>query len=157
MLFLCIELTILSFDFIMCNPPFYSSEDEMLSSAALKQRPPSTACTGSANEMVTPGGEVEFISRIINESLHVMDGVQWYTSMLGKFSSIGPIVEKLKKNRIVNWAVTEFVQGSRTRRWGVAWSFRDMRPPMSLSRGVGSLQKGLLPFPPEYFVTVSGS
>ena len=141
----------------MCNPPFYSSKDDMLSSAASKQRPPFTACTGSANEMVTAGGEVAFVSRIIDESLIIKDGCQWYTSMLGKFSSIAPIVEMLKKNGVSNWAVTEFVQGTRTRRWAIGWSFGELRPSMSVARGVGSLQKGLLPFPSEYLVNVSYS
>jgi 23S rRNA (adenine1618-N6)-methyltransferase len=139
----------------MCNPPFYESKADMLTSAASKQRPPFTACTGSENEMVTPGGEVAFISRMIDESLVLRDRVQWYTSMLGKFSSIAVLVEKLRDNGVDNYAVTEFVQGSKTRRWGIAWSFDDLRPAMSVARGVSSLQKSLLPFPSEYLVTVS--
>lgn len=145
----------LRIDFTMCNPPFYSSQDELLSLAASKQRPPFSACTGSANEMVTPGGETAFVSRIITESLVLRDRVQWFSSMLGKFSSIGPVVEELKQHGVTNWAVTEFVQGSKTRRWAVAWSFQDFRPPLSISRGVGSLPKALLPFPADYPITVS--
>lgn len=139
----------------MCNPPFYTSTAEMLSSASLKQRPPFTACTGSANEMVTPGGEVSFISRMIDESLILKDRVQWYTSMLGKFSSIEPLVKKLREKGVDNFAVTEFVQGSKTRRWGLAWSFDDLRPCVDVARGVASLQKSLLPFPGEYVIAVS--
>ncbi|KAK0113672.1 hypothetical protein ONS96_014527 [Cadophora gregata f. sp. sojae] len=146
------EMGFESIDFIMCNPPFYTSTSEMLSSAALKRRPPFTACTGSADEMVTPGGEVSFVMRMIDESLNLKDRVQWYTSMLGKFSSIGPLVTRLKGNGIDNYAVTEFVQGSKTRRWGIAWSLEDMRPSMHVARNVGSLQKVLLPFPGEYLI-----
>lgn len=138
----------------MCNPPFYESEAEMLTSAAAKQRPPFTACTGSKTEMVAPGGEVAFISRIIEESIVLQDRVQWYTSMLGKFSSVGTIVNALRDKGVDNYAVTEFVQGSKTRRWGVAWSFEDMRPRMDVARGVSSLPKALLPFPSEYVIMV---
>jgi 23S rRNA (adenine1618-N6)-methyltransferase len=138
----------------MCNPPFYESKAEMLTSAASKQRPPFTACTGSENEMVTPGGEVAFVSRMIEESLVLQDRVQWYTSMLGKFSSVAVLVQKLTDNRVDNYAVTEFVQGSKTRRWGIAWSFDDLRPVMSVARGVSGLQKSLLPFPSEYLIVV---
>jgi 23S rRNA (adenine1618-N6)-methyltransferase len=138
----------------MCNPPFYESKAEMLTSAASKQRPPFTACTGSENEMVTPGGEVAFVSRMIEESLVLQGRVQWYTSMLGKFSSVAVLVQKLTDNRVDNYAVTEFVQGSKTRRWGIAWSFDDLRPVMSVARGVSSLQKSLLPFPSEYLIVV---
>ncbi|CAL3971403.1 unnamed protein product [Diplocarpon coronariae] len=142
-------------DFSMCNPPFYASTDELLSSAASKQRPPLTACTGSESEMVTAGGEVAFVSRMIDESLVLKDRVQWYTSMLGKFSSIDVLLKKLKENNIDNYAVTDFVQGNKTRRWGVAWSFGDLRPSMAVARAVGSLQKNLLPFPGEYLINSS--
>lgn len=139
----------------MCNPPFYESEAEMLSSAAAKQRPPFTACTGSKTEMVTPGGEVAFVSRTIDESLVLRDRVQWYTSMLGKFTSVAALVQKLRDNNVDNYAVTEFVQGSKTRRWGIAWSHDDLRPRMSIARGVKSLPRALLPFPSEYLISVS--
>ncbi|KAA8571224.1 hypothetical protein EYC84_000557 [Monilinia fructicola] len=143
-----------SLDFTLCNPPFYSSAEDLASSASLKQRPPFTACTGSATEMVCEGGEVSFVSRMIDESLKLRDRVQWYTSMLGKFSSLSKIIEQLKENKVDNYAVTEFVQGSRTRRWAVAWSFGDRRPSMNVSRGCGSLPKSLLPFPAEQSITI---
>lgn len=139
----------------MCNPPFYESKADMLTSAAAKQRPPFTACTGSENEMVTEGGEIAFVSRMVDESLILKDRAQWYTSMLGKFSSVGVIVQKLRDNGIDNYAVTEFVQGSKTRRWAIGWSFDDLRPSMRVARSVSSLQKSLLPFPSEYIIGVS--
>lgn len=139
----------------MCNPPFYSSQAEMLTLAAAKLRPPFTACTGSANEMVTPGGEVVFVSRMIDESLLLQERVQWYTSMLGKFSSLPALVERLRERGVRNYAVTEFAQGTRTRRWGVAWSFGGWRPGVGAARGVGSLRKELLPFPAEFVIVVS--
>jgi 23S rRNA (adenine1618-N6)-methyltransferase len=139
----------------MCNPPFYESKTEMLISATSKQRPPFTACTGSESEMVTPGGEVAFVSRMIDESLTLQDRVQWYTSMLGKFSSVPILVQKLRSEKVENYAVTEFVQGSKTRRWGIAWSLSDLRPSINVARSVPSLQKSLLPFPPEYNIVVS--
>ena len=147
-------LTVDSIDFSMCNPPFYESKAEMLTSAAAKQHPPFTACTGSETEMVTPGGEVAFVSRMIKESLDLQDRVQWYTSMLGKLSSLGAVVKVLKERGVDNYAVTEFIQGRKTRRWGIAWSFEDLRPRMETARGASNLQKGLLPFPSEYVVLV---
>lgn len=78
--------------------------------------------------MVIPGGEVAFVSRMIDESLVLKEQVQWYTSMLGKASSISEVVERLKSVGADNWAVTEFVQGHKTRRWAVGWSWGDMRP-----------------------------
>ena len=89
--------------------------------------------------MVTAGGEVAFVTRIIEESNVLKNRVQWYTSMLGKLSSVPDIIEQLKKRGVENWAVTEFVQGTRTRRWGVAWSWGDLRPRMVCVCLVGEL------------------
>jgi len=78
--------------------------------------------------MVTPGGEIAFVSRMIEESLQLRNKVQWYTTMLGKLSSVSVIVEKLIEHGNNNYAVTEFIQGTKTRRWAVAWSWGDLRP-----------------------------
>lgn len=112
----------------MCNPPFYSSSSELLASAAAKSRPPHSACTGAEIEMVTLGGEVAFVSRMIDESIGLKERVLWYTSMLGKLSSVGEVVERLKTVGVNNWAVTEFIQGQKTRRWAVGWSWGGLRP-----------------------------
>ncbi|KAJ5833330.1 hypothetical protein N7474_001641 [Penicillium riverlandense] len=143
------------FDFTMCNPPFYSSRDELIHSAELKARPPFSACTGAEVEMVTHGGEVAFVTRMLEESLRLRDRVRWYTSMLGKLSSVSVIVEKLMKHNNQNYAVTEFVQGSKTKRWAVAWSWSDRRPSMAAARGILGLPKHLLPFPAEYTFTLN--
>lgn len=87
-------------------------------------------CTGAEVEMVTRGGEVAFVKQMIDESLQLRERVQWYTSMLGKLSSINVLVETLIKHGIANFAVTEFEQGSKTKRWAVAWSWGDRRPAM---------------------------
>ena len=87
-------------------------------------------CTGAEVEMVTHGGEVAFVKQMIDESLQLRDRIQWYTSMLGKLSSINVLVDMLIKHGITNFAVTEFEQGSKTKRWAVAWSLGDRRPAM---------------------------
>ncbi len=85
--------------------------------------------------MVTPGGEVQFVGRTVDESLVLKERCQWYTSMLGKLGSVGDIVEKLKSAGVTNWAVTEFVQGGKTRRWAVAWSHGLRRPKQVATMG----------------------
>jgi len=75
---------------------------------------------------------------------------------VGKMSSVSPIIEKLKEVGVSNWAVTDFVQGNRTRRWAVAWSWTDMRPGVDVARGRSSLPKHLLPFPSEFSFNVAG-
>ncbi|KAI0188272.1 hypothetical protein EV127DRAFT_131316 [Xylaria flabelliformis] len=141
------ELNIESIDFVMVNPPFYSSETELLDLARQKAQPPHSACTGAPVEMVCEGGEVKFVGRMIEESLSLGGRVQWYTAMLGKLSSLEALVEILKGHNIDNFAVTTFIQGSKTRRWGLAWSFISRRPPLEVSRGVlgSNIAKKYLP------------
>ncbi|KAI1266978.1 hypothetical protein F5Y18DRAFT_353511 [Xylariaceae sp. FL1019] len=129
------DLGLNSIDFVMVNPPFYTSDEELASLAAQKSKPPSTACTGAPNEMVCDGGEVGFIQRMLRESLVTTNRVQWYTAMLGKQSSLEILVDNLKELNIDNYAITTFIQGTKTRRWAIAWSFINRRPSMSSSRG----------------------
>ncbi|KAL4892447.1 DUF890 domain protein [Aspergillus ambiguus] len=144
------KLRVESLDFTMCNPPFYASREEMISSAQDKERPPFSACTGAEVEMVTAGGEIAFVSRMIEESLRLREKVLWYTSMLGKLSSVSVLIEKLIECGNHNYAVTEFVQGSKTRRWAIAWSWADLRPTVSVARTITNFPRHLLPFPSEY-------
>lgn len=130
------ELGLQRLDFVMTNPPFYTSEADMLNLATKKSRPPYSVCTGAPVEMVCEGGEVAFVSRILDESLRLRDKVQWYTAMFGIVSSLELMVEKLREKAIDNYAVTEFIQGNKTRRWALAWSFAPMRPAQDVCRGM---------------------
>ncbi len=133
-------------NFVMMNPPFYTSEADMLSSASKKARPPMSACTGAPVEMVCEGGEVAHVGRLLRESLVLRDQIQWYTSMLGKLTSLEILVEQLREHGIDNYAVTEFVQGNKTRRWALGWSFGPMRPAEQVGRGMkANFRKKILP------------
>lgn len=133
-------------DFTMTNPPFYESEADLAKSAKKKARPPNSACTGAPVEMVVEGGEVAFVGRLLQESLLYRDRVQWYTSMFGKLTSLHEFVKKLRQHGIDNYAVTEFVQGKKTKRWAVGWSFGPMRPSDKAARGVkAGTWRSLLP------------
>lgn len=62
-----------SFDFCMCNPPFFESMEE----AGLN---PKTSCGGTPEEMVCPGGEQAFITRIIEDSVALDQTFRYQTS-----------------------------------------------------------------------------
>ncbi|KAK1441276.1 hypothetical protein QVD17_07122 [Tagetes erecta] len=103
------------FDFCMCNPPFFVTMDE----AGLN---PNTSCGGTPAEMVCPGGEQAFISRMIQDSVQLKQSFRWFTSMVGKKSSLKNLTSKLREVGVTVVKTTEFVQGQ-TSRWGIAWSF----------------------------------
>ncbi|XP_078440677.1 uncharacterized protein LOC144710716 [Wolffia australiana] len=103
------------FDFCMCNPPFFESLEE----AGLNPR---TACGGTPEEMVCPGGERAFISRIIEDSNKLKLRFRWFTSMVGRKINLKFLVSKLREAGVSIVKTTEFVQG-KTARWGLAWSF----------------------------------
>jgi 23S rRNA (adenine1618-N6)-methyltransferase len=115
-------------DFVMCNPPFYSSAEDMAISSAGKSGAPSAVCTGAEIEMICPGGDAGFVLRMVEESRELKDAVRWYTSMLGKLSSVHQVIDRLKEIGINNWAVTLLRAGNKTRRWAVGWSYGDRRP-----------------------------
>ncbi|KAI4265197.1 MAG: hypothetical protein L6R35_007170 [Caloplaca aegaea] len=111
--------------------------------------------------MVTPGGETAFASRLMAESAALGTRVQWYTTLLGKYSSVAVVVEELRgKYGVGNWAVKEFVQGekSKTRRWGVGWSWGARRPAEEVARAVraAGVPRALLPFPARFAFEVAG-
>lgn len=152
------EIGVQSLDFAMMNPPFYASKEEMTSSAKEKARPPHSACTGVPIEMVCEGGEVEHVSRMLRESLTLRERVQWYTAMLGKSTSMEPLVNQLRQHGINNFAVTEFIQGNKTRRWALGWSFQAMRPAEGIARGIKAAHwRKLLPTPSSTVLFTSQS
>ena len=61
-----------TYDFCMCNPPFFGSNFEawgMLTSRTTDRPDPSSVSTASPVESIVAGGEVEFVKRMINDSV----------------------------------------------------------------------------------------
>lgn len=128
------KLGVESLDFVMTNPPFYSSVADMEAAYGGKKDAPSAVNFASKNEAIYPGGDIGFVTRIFEESLILKEKVQWYTAMLAKLASLQQIVAKLKEHEINNFAVTNLQAGHRTRRWAIAWSFQDLRPRIDVAR-----------------------
>ncbi|THX36667.1 hypothetical protein D6C98_03190 [Aureobasidium pullulans] len=133
-------------DFTMCNPPFYSSPEDMAVSSAGKSDAPSAVCTGADVEMICEGGDAGFVLRMVEESIELGNTVRWYTSMLGKLSSVHQVIDRLKEIGVTNWAVTLLRAGNKTRRWAVGWSFGDRRPSNAIARG-SDVGTHILPYP----------
>lgn len=94
------------FDFTMCNPPFYSSAEEALLSSknkaknlnanklkkgqihtTINENHPSNF-GGKNAELWCPGGEREFIQKMIQESVDFQEQVGWFTSLVSQKSNL---------------------------------------------------------------------
>ncbi|RLV99015.1 hypothetical protein DV515_00010214 [Chloebia gouldiae] len=133
------------YDFCMCNPPFFANQLEAknpdvtstltrfeIVGNSLRELileihgvpPPSSVNTGGITEIMAEGGELEFVKRIIHDSLQLKKRLRWYSCMLGKKCSLAPLKEELRIQGVPKVTHTEFCQG-RTMRWALAWSFYD--------------------------------
>ncbi|MEW5302420.1 MAG: hypothetical protein WDW36_005209 [Sanguina aurantia] len=104
-----------SFAFCMCNPPFFESMREANAN-------PHTACGGTLAEMVCEGGEVAFVMQMVEDSEELQGRIHWFTTMVGKKSTLKALRKELHDRRVTALRTTEFAQG-KTSRWAVAWSF----------------------------------
>ncbi|WVQ85337.1 hypothetical protein IAT38_007502 [Cryptococcus sp. DSM 104549] len=115
-------------DFTMCNPPFYGSAQEMQESVDLKEKGAHAAPTAANNELITQGGEVAFVFTMITESVKIGQRCRWFTSLIGKYSSLRPLVDLLGELKITNYFVKSIKQ-ARTSRWIIGWSHTYTRLP----------------------------
>ena len=141
-----------SFDFMMCNPPFFEDMTDLHTRPKRKRKlPPDFVSAeaktvlqeqkdvrndqnprtchshgGSGREVITAGGEAAFVERIVNESFVLKEKISWYTSMFGKKATWLYINSILKRNvdvhKIACIRTTVLTQG-KTYRWVIAWSF----------------------------------
>ena len=124
--------------FLMTNPPFFTdnfndsdnqvdtdSKELSFKDKHSYHKKKSLANTSNPVEAVVGGGEVEFVTKIIEKSLELNNKVMIYTSMLGKKQSWIQLKQTLKnyaqKQVITSFVSTEFCQGN-TKRWGIAWT-----------------------------------
>lgn len=132
------------YTFVLCNPPFYASLEERATLIQSKAEyvPP---CEATESELCTPGGEVAFVTQLLEESAKPMhrERTAWYSSMLGRLSSVAALVP-IVRTIAPQYALTELVQG-KTRRWALAWSFRPARVPDTLARAAGASLQAYLP------------
>lgn len=110
------QVTERNFEFTMCNPPFF----ENLQDKIVRK---DTTCIATDSELLTKGGEVEFIKQMIEESFLLRDRIHWFTTLIGKKSSLKNVLDYLDKKEVVVKEKTHFSQG-RNMRWAVAWSWK---------------------------------
>jgi len=115
------------FDLSMCNPPFHASPSQAQSGTQRKWRNlrvKSNALNfgGQSNELWCQGGEVAFIKRMIEESVHV--NCRWFTTLVAKASHLPAIYNALKQTKPTNVKTIEMGQGQKKSRI-VAWTYQN--------------------------------
>jgi 23S rRNA (adenine1618-N6)-methyltransferase len=106
-------------DFVMTNPPFYSTKQELEEGFLFKDYKDVTV--GMDSELYTDGGEYEFVKRMIQEGLDKKLEM-WMSSMMGKKVNFIKVLKVLKDLQVRD-IKTESFQLGKTKRWLVAWRF----------------------------------
>ena len=119
------------FDLALCNPPFHSSASDARNGSQRKVSQlkgkkiaaPILNFGGHANELWCPGGEVQFIDKMIVESSHWRTSVGWFTVLVAMSKHLPGIYNALKMAGAAEVITIGMSQGSKISRI-VAWRFQ---------------------------------
>jgi 23S rRNA (adenine1618-N6)-methyltransferase len=118
------------FVFSMCNPPFHSSKKEAKEGTKRKllnlSKGKNTKLTlnfgGQANELWYEGGELEFITKMIKQSVVYKNNILWFTTLVSKKENLTNIYKELEKVKPLEIKTVDMKQGNKITRF-VAWRF----------------------------------
>lgn len=114
------------FHFTICNPPFHASAEDAAHSSNRKNRnlghKKNTLNFGGKNsELWCEGGEIEFITKMIHESVNFKKNVHWFTTLVSRYESMPFLMEELKKLNIKTIRTLDMAQGQKRSRI-LAWT-----------------------------------
>lgn len=114
------------FSAVICNPPFYSSEEEALEANEKKNKnlglSNESNFQGVNNELWCEGGELEFIKGLITESKIYSKHLKWVTSLVSKSSHLENLEKYLEYNQVKEHKVIPIEIGNKKSRI-LAWRF----------------------------------
>ncbi len=118
------------FTFSMCNPPFHDSEESAMKGNLRKTRnlkkskaqKPNLNFGGQQSELWCEGGEVAFISKMIEESALYSTQILWFTCLVSKKENLFKLNSLLKKVKAVEVKTIDMAQGQKVSRI-LAWTF----------------------------------
>lgn len=118
------------FTFSMCNPPFHDSEESALKGNlrktkninASKSKKPLLNFGGQQSELWCEGGEIAFISKIIEESTLYSSQILWFTCLVSKKDNLYKLIILLKKVKALDVKTIDMAQGQKVSRM-LAWTF----------------------------------
>jgi 23S rRNA (adenine1618-N6)-methyltransferase len=119
------------FDFTICNPPFHASQADAMAGTERKWQNLDNSNAKQKNErnfggqpaeLWCEGGEMGFISKMIQESGQIAQKCLWFTTLVSKQTTLPAIYKLLKKAKAANVETVEMAQGKKISRF-VAWTF----------------------------------
>ncbi len=114
------------YDFTMCNPPFYSSENEAFKANKRKNANLGTVSyhrnfKGKSHELWCNGGEALFAKRLIKESVDFQKQVGWFTCLISRKENVPKLEKQLNKLGATH-QVIPMNSGQKKSRF-IAWKF----------------------------------
>ncbi|WP_223607468.1 23S rRNA (adenine(1618)-N(6))-methyltransferase RlmF [Chryseobacterium sp. OSA05B] len=118
------------FTFSMCNPPFHDSKESAMKGNLRKTKNinkskgknPLLNFGGQQSELWCEGGEIAFISKMIEESVQYSSQVLWFTCLVSKKDNLYKLTTLLKKVKALDIKTIDMAQGQKISRM-VAWTF----------------------------------
>jgi 23S rRNA (adenine1618-N6)-methyltransferase len=77
---------------------------------------------GQNAELWCPGGEIKFLTRMIEQSTEFADQCLWFSSLVSKKDNLKPLSRILAKARVADFKIVEMAQGQKTSRF-IAWTY----------------------------------
>jgi 23S rRNA (adenine1618-N6)-methyltransferase len=121
------------FDVTFCNPPFHASAQAAVAGSQRKwralgkadpsRRLPVLNFGGQNNELWCEGGELRFITRLIEESAAYGQQVRWFTTLVSKASNLPALQAGLSRVAAVETREVSMGQGQKQSRF-LAWTFQ---------------------------------
>jgi 23S rRNA (adenine1618-N6)-methyltransferase len=115
------------FEITMCNPPFHASAEEAHEVNLRKWRnlgrAPVSNFGGQSNELWVEGGEVAFITRMIDESRAFGSQCLWFTSLVSKETTLPLLYTAIQRAQALEYRVIDMEQGQKRSRL-IAWTYR---------------------------------
>ncbi|MBO6184485.1 MAG: 23S rRNA (adenine(1618)-N(6))-methyltransferase RlmF [Chryseobacterium sp.] len=118
------------FTFSMCNPPFHDSEESAMKGNLRKTKNlnkskiknPKLNFSGQQSELWCEGGEIAFISNMIQESVDFSSQILWFTCLVSKKENLFKLNSLLNKVKAVEVKTIDMTQGQKISRI-LAWTF----------------------------------
>ena len=119
------------FDVSICNPPFHASKKEALEGSMRKARNLNGKkskkikgnFSGMSNEIITEGGEKQFINNMINESIKYADNCLWFTTLVSNEKNLNRIYSSLEKIKASEVKTINMCTANKISRI-IAWTFK---------------------------------